>query len=148
MPVVRLAKLEDYEAFDLLGRAMYRIRWHEQMCPGNPTDDPSEGLPLFNEWQCTVAAGKQDQLDPGARLDLITAWCISNNTAEAALLAVEILNKYKGNDSNISLEFNASDFSEPALGFRYELAFLNSYVSKLPASVIMQLQNICKGGDQ
>lgn len=145
MPLVRLATLEDYEAFELMGQTMYRVRWHPSMCPGNPTEHPAEGLSLFNEWQQIVATGESEISDPGSRLDLIANWCLSNRTEESAHISSLIIKKYKHPDFIIGLEFSLRDYSEPALGFRYELAFLNEYIQRLSASTIMQLQVSLKG---
>lgn len=140
MPLVRLASFDDYEVFDLLGRTMYRVAWCEKMCPGNPTDDPQTGIMLFNEWQCAVAAGHETIENPIAKLDLIVSWCFSNHSATSLKIASEIVSRYKQRSYTISLDFNPSDFEEPGLAYRYELAFLNEQAMKLPAERIMQLQ--------
>lgn len=140
MPLVRLAKVEDYMPFDLLGRTMYRITWCEKMCPGNPTDNPTDGLPLFNEWQCVVAGGHEAIEDPASRLDQIVQWCLTEQSVTSKKLAEEIVKKYKQPEYLITLEFEADAFQEPGLAYRYELAFLNAQVQKLPASTALRLQ--------
>lgn len=140
MPLVRLANLKDYEAFDLLGRTMYRVTWCENMCPGNPTDDPKAGLDLFNEWQCSVAAGHEIIENPFAKLELIVSWCLATLSATSIKIAKEIVSRYKEHGYQITLDFDASDYEEPGLAYRYELAFLNEQAMKLPALRIMQLQ--------
>lgn len=140
MPLVRLAKVEDYVPFDLLGRTMYRVTWCDKMCPGNPTDDPSNGLRLFNDWQCAAAAGHEAINDPALRLDLIVEWCLAERSETSKKLTAEILKKYKQTEYLITLEFEADAFQEPGLAYRYELAFLNAQVQKLPASTVLRLQ--------
>lgn len=140
MPLVRLAKVEDYESFDLLGRTMYRVTWCELMCPGNPTDDPISGLAQFNDWQCARAAGHETVTDPSTRLNLIVEWCLAERSETSKTLTAEILKKYKQPEYLITLDFEADAFQEPGLAYRYELAFLNAQVQKLPASTALQLQ--------
>lgn len=148
MPLVRLALPDDFEPFDFMGRTMYRVRWCDRLCPGNPTDDPASGAKLFNEWQCAIAAGHDPQLEPGQRLALIIRWCLDNATKDAIKLASAIIATYKGSASGITLEFEKDNFGEPALAYRYELAFLNKQVMELPAETVMQLQNLSKGSNE
>jgi len=42
----------------------------------------------------------------------------------------------------IGLDFNTNEYIEPAVGYRYELAFLNEQIQLLPAAQVMQLQNL------
>lgn len=142
MALVRLARVEDYEAFDLLGRTMYRVTWCDKLCPGNPTEDPISGIELFNEWQCALAAGHEQIVNPATRLSLIVSWCLATRSRTSAKVASEIIGKYKCQDYLISLAFDASEFEEPGLAYRYELAFLNDQVVKLPALQILQLQTL------
>lgn len=148
MPLVRLALPDDFEPFDFMGRTMYRVRWCDRLCPGNPAEDPATGAELFNEWQCAIAAGHDPQLEPGQRLALIIRWCLDSATKDAIKLASEIIGKYKGSASVITLDFPKDNFGEPALAYRYELAFLNKQVMELPAETVMQLQNLCKGSNE
>jgi len=142
MPLVRLAAIEDYEAFEMLGCTMYRIAWCDKLCPGNPTETPEEGVALFNEWQCAVAAGHAECESPVERLGKIVSWCLSEATMTAARLASEIVNCSKRADYVISLDFDTNDFEGKGLAYRYELAFLNAQAGTLPAAQLMELQNL------
>ncbi|MNR07181.1 hypothetical protein D3C85_1232930 [compost metagenome] len=102
-------------------------------------------MPLFNEWQCSVAAGHEAVTDPVSKLDLIVSWCLAANNKTSAKVASEIVNKYKQADYSISLTFDVSEYQEPGLAYRYELAFLNAQVDKLPALRVMQLQSLITG---
>ncbi len=145
MPLVRLATASDYESFDFMGRTMYRVSWCDRLCPGNPSEDPATGVELFNEWQCAIAAGHDPQSDPGQRLDQIVEWCLNADDKDAFKLAAIIANKFKRSAEHITLEFSTDDYIEPALAYRYELAFLNKQVMELSAEVILKLQNLSKG---
>ncbi|NWL45440.1 hypothetical protein DM819_06025 [Pseudomonas hunanensis] len=142
MQLVRLAAIEDYEAFDMLGCTMYRIAWCDKLCPGNPTELPEEGIALFNEWQCAVAAGHADIESPAERLGEIVSWCLSEATVTAVRLASEIVKRSRNVDYVISLEFATSEFEGQGLAYRYELAFLNAQAGMLPAAKLMELQNL------
>lgn len=145
MPLVRLATVADYEPFDFMGRTMYRVSWCDRLCPGNPSEDPAAGAALFNEWQCAIAAGHDPQLDPGKRLELIVEWCLNTSSIDAFKLAKEIVTKFKKGTELITLEFSQENYSEPALAYRYELAFLNKQVMELSAETVLKLQNLSKG---
>jgi len=142
MPLVRLAAIEDYEAFDMLGCTMYRIAWCNKLCPGNPTESPEEGIALFNEWQCAVAAGHADIDDPAERLGKIVTWCLAEATITAVRLASEIVMRCKSADYVIPLAFDTNEYQGQGLAYRYELAFLNAQARTLPAARLMELQNL------
>ncbi|RMN12109.1 hypothetical protein [Pseudomonas syringae group genomosp. 3] len=142
MAVVRLANLDDYEFIEILGKPMFKIVWCHMLCPGNPTDDCVEGLTAFNEYQCSVAAGLDPKAEPAEKLESIVNWVVSAETNASRLIANEIVQANRNEGYFVGLEFNTEHFGEPELGYRYELAFLNTPIKALPASLIIQLQNI------
>ena len=142
MALVRLAKIEDFESFDLLGRTMYRVTWCDKLCPGNPTDDPKVGMPLFNEWQCAVAAGLDNLPGPAEKLAVIVNWCLTTGSPDRVNLAKELVKANRDKGYEVGLEFNNNDYAEPGLGYRYELAFLKTQIRLLAAAQVMQLQNL------
>ncbi|AZG89386.1 hypothetical protein N032_27945 (plasmid) [Pseudomonas syringae pv. pisi str. PP1] len=142
MALVRLANLEDYEFVEVLGRPMFKIAWCHMLCPGNPADDRVEGLTAFNEYQCSVAAGLDPKAEPADKLESIVNWVISTETKASRLIANEIVQANRIEGYLVGLEFNTDQLDEPGLGYRYELAFLNAPIKALPASLIMQLQNL------
>lgn len=141
MALVRLAKLDDYESVEVLGRTMFKITWCPNLCPGSPTEDPAEGLDLFNEYQCSVAAGLENRSDPAEKLAVIVDWCLTTACDDRVLLAKALV-KANRDGVRVGLDINNQDYAEPALGYRYELAFLNDEILKLAAAQVMQLQNL------
>ncbi|WAH62178.1 hypothetical protein LZ023_40590 (plasmid) [Pseudomonas silvicola] len=144
MPLVRLAKLEDYQSFEMLGCTKYRITWCDKLCPGNPADDPQSGLQEFNDWQCSIAAG-HEQLSRNERLAVIVQWCLTAPGGMGVRLAQLIITTHKPPRPRIGMEFDATQYLEPELAFRYELAFLNDEIWKLPAQEVLELQNLIMG---
>jgi len=141
MALVRLAKLDDYESVEVLGRTMFKITWCPNLCPGSPTDNPAIGLNLFNEYQCSVAAGLESRSDPADKLAVIVDWCLTTACDDRVPLA-RVLVKAKREGVRVGLDINDQDYTEPALGYRYELAFLNDEIQQLAAAQVMQLQNL------
>lgn len=141
MALVRLANLNDYESVEVLGRTMFKITWCPTLCPGSPTDNPAEGLDLFNEYQCSVAAGLEHRAEPAEKLAVIVEWCLTTHCENRVTLAKELV-KANRDGVRIGLEFNNDEYIEPAIGYRYELAFLNEQIQLLPAAQVMQLQNL------
>ena len=142
MALVRLANLNDYESVDVLGRTMFKITWCPTLCPGSPTEDPREGLELFNEWQCAVAAGLDNLPGPAEKLAVIVHWCLTTGSPDRVNLAKELVKANRNKDYEVRLEFNNNDYAEPGLGYRYELAFLKTQIRLLAAAQVMQLQNL------
>lgn len=141
MALVRLAKLDDYESVEVLGRTMFKITWCPNLCPGSPTDDPAKGLDLFNEYQCSVAAGLDDRSEPAEKLAAIVDWCLTTDCDDPVPLAKALVRANR-DGVRVGLDFNNQDYAEPALGYRYELAFLNDEIQQLSAAQVMQLQNL------
>lgn len=141
MALVRLANLKDYESVEVLGRTMFKITWCPTLCPGNPTDDPVKGLDLYNEYQCSVAAGLEHKTQPAEKLALIVEWCLAAPGQACIGLAKELLAANR-NGVRLGLNFPHDQYAEPALAYRYELAFLNDEIQLLPAAQVMQLQNL------
>lgn len=142
MALVRLAKLDDYESVDVLGRTMFKITWCPVLCPGSPTDDRVKGLHAFNEYQCSVAAGLAHTAEPAEKLDSIVQWVCTATTEDRHLIANEIVQANRNEGYLVGLEFNTELFGDPGLAYRYELAFLNTPIKALPASLMMRLQNL------
>lgn len=142
MALVRLANLNDYESVEVLGRTMFKITWCSSLCPGSPTEDPRKGLELFNEWQCAVAAGLDGLPGPAEKLAAIVDWCLKTDSIDRVGLAKELIKANREKGYKVGLEFNNTDYAEPGLGYRYELAFLKEQIQLLSALQVMQLQNL------
>lgn len=93
MPLLRLARIEDYEAHPIPGGVLYQVKWEERVCPGSPTTDPAEGVHLYNDYITKCAAGAW----PGRRrLDDAIKWCLESPLIDAAHLAAEISDYFNG----------------------------------------------------
>lgn len=141
MALVRLASIDDYEQIDVQGRTMYQVRWSNQLCPGNPAADPESGLEEFNQWQCAIAAG-HEELSPPRQLNAIIEWCVNADNQVGNRLIGLIVQAHRSSNNKITLEFDPSDYKEPELAYRYELAFLNREIASLSSGKILELRNI------
>lgn len=135
MPMLRLAKVEDYEAHQIAGGVLYQVKWEEYMCPGSPTTDPAVGVHIYNDYITRCAAGTW----PKKRtLEDAINWCLETPSIEAAYLALEVTD-YIQNLCDFPM-LPKRRYSSEYVQNRSRIFYARERVKNLPAHKILALK--------
>jgi hypothetical protein len=141
--IARMAKATDYVQCEGMFPGMYRLTWCDYICAGNPTADPEKGAEEFNDWHLRLVRGEATAVVPAVRVTHTVRWCLEHPSYEPAIaIARWIVDSYKNPGEALAIEVRGDVLDAEARGHAIDIQFFKDEIADIPASVILQLQNM------